>query len=212
METLRSQSTILTASILTVAAIHDPDSTDIYPICIRELQRLIAESLFDRRVPVDYLRALCITTHWLSNVSWTLLGIAIKRAAEVDLSRNYQKALNEASEEAADYVRLWYHLYTCDRHLSILYDRQSLAREDQSIIRWEEFFKSPLSTPQDKVLTMKVALQLILTRVDELIGPDRGAPIPVAYSTQIAYYGHQLDNWLGAWTNVLEGEGSFFQS
>lgn len=206
IEALRSHSPILTASILTVAAIHDPQSTDIYQICNRELRRLIAESLFDRRVTIDYLRALCVTTNWLSDVGWTLLGIAIRRAAEINLSGNYQRLLTEASEDAADCVRVWYHLYTCDKHLSILYGRQSLAREDLCVLGWEDFLRSSVSTHQDKVLTMQLALQLILTRVNELFGPDNGVPIPVVYSTQIAYYGHQLDNWLGVWSTALRGE------
>lgn len=206
LEALRSRSPILTASILTVAALHDPQSSQIYPICNRELRRLVSASVFDRRVNRDYLRALCVASYWLSDVSWTLSGIAIRRATEVNLAGKYQGVLAEASEDAADCLRLWYHLYNCDKHLSILYSRQSLAREDLCIMGWEEFLKSPVATEQDKRLVMQLALHLVLTRVHELFGPDNGVPIPVVYSTQIAFHSHQLDHWLGVWSTALKGE------
>lgn len=206
LEVLRVKSAILTASILTVAALHDPDSSQIYPICNRELRRLISTSVFERRVNRDYLRALCVASYWLSDISWTLLGIAIRRATEINLSGSYNRVLSESSDDAADCLRLWYHLYNCDKHLSILYSRQSLAREDPCIIGWEDFLKSPVATEQDRRLVLQLALHLILTRIQELFGPDNGASIPAVYATQIAYYSHQLDHWLGFWSTALRGE------
>ncbi|KAJ0120446.1 hypothetical protein J7T55_015173 [Diaporthe amygdali] len=204
LDALRARSPILTASILTVAALHDAASNHIYPICNRELRRLISASIFDRRVNRDHLRALCVASYWLSDVSWTLSGMAIRRATEINLSGNYQRVLAEGSEDAADCLRLWYNLFICDKNLSTLYSRQSLVCEDASIQGWEEFLKTPLSTDDDKRLMSQVSLHLILTSVHELFGPDNGVSIPPAFSTQIAHYSRQLDHWVGVWSTALK--------
>lgn len=209
LDALRARSAILTASILTVAALHDASSNQIYPVCNRELRRLISASVFDRRVNRYHLRALCVASYWLSDISWTLSGLAIRRATEINLSGNYQRLLMEGSEDAADCVRLWYNLFICDRNLSTLYSRQTLVCEDASIQGWEEFLKTPLSTDHDKRLTSQVSLHLILTSIHELFGPDNGVMIPPAFSMQIAHYSRQLDHWVGVWSTALKSQYSF---
>lgn len=62
LETLRHGSPLLTACICTVAALHDPMSNHLYGVCKREFQRLMAASMFDRRIDRDHLRAMCIGT------------------------------------------------------------------------------------------------------------------------------------------------------
>lgn len=209
LDALRARSAILTASILTVAALHDSSSNQIYPVCNRELRRLISASIFDRRVNRDHLRALCVASYWLSDISWTLSGMAIRRATEINLSGNYQRVLMEGGEDAADCLRLWYNLFICDRNLSTLYSRQTLVCEDASIQGWEEFLKTPLSTDHDKRLTSQVSLHLILTSIHELFGPDNGVMIPPAFSMQIAHYSRQLDHWVGVWSTTLKSQYSF---
>ena len=59
-ETLRRGSSLLLACICTVAALHDPMSNQLYTVCKREFQRLMAASMFDRRIDQDHLRAMCI--------------------------------------------------------------------------------------------------------------------------------------------------------
>ncbi|KAK7717261.1 hypothetical protein SLS64_002751 [Diaporthe eres] len=204
LDALRARSAILTASILTVAALHDSASNHIYPVCNRELRRLISASIFDRRVGRDHLRALCVASYWLSDISWTLSGMAIRRATEINLSGNYQKVLMEGGEDAADSLRLWYNLFICDRNLSTLYCRQTLVCEDASIQGWEQFLKTPVATDHDKRLMSQVSLHLILTSIHELFGPDNGVMIPPAFSLQIAHYSRQLDHWVGVWSTTLK--------
>ncbi|TQN63754.1 Transcriptional activator of proteases prtT, partial [Colletotrichum shisoi] len=106
LEELRRKSPILTTATLTVAALHDPQSN----------------SLVNR----DYLRATCVASYWLSDVSWMLSGYAIRRAAECNLHNSYAGAIEEKSEEAADGARLWYTLNICDQHLATLYGRRAI--------------------------------------------------------------------------------------
>lgn len=108
LEELRRRSRILTVSVLTVAALHDPDSHSIYGICSKEFRSLMAASIFSHRINHDYLRAMCIASYWLSDMNWMLSGYAIRRAAELDLTSHYQRAITDGNEESAELVRLWY--------------------------------------------------------------------------------------------------------
>jgi hypothetical protein len=204
LDSLRRGSAILTACIFTVAALHDPGSNHLYGTCNREFRRLMAASMFDRRIDLDQLRAMCIGSYWLSDISWTLSGYAIRRATEVSLNVNYHRVILENSEEAADCLRIWYILYICDHHLSILYGRPSIVREDFAIEGWEAFLKSSVANENDKRLISQLALLIILSNVRELFGPDTGEPVPRAFSTQLANFSRQIDQWMGFWTTDLQ--------
>jgi hypothetical protein len=58
LEALRRSSRILAVSILTVAALHDRQGNSLYGICSKEFRRLLAASIFNRRVDRDHLRAM----------------------------------------------------------------------------------------------------------------------------------------------------------
>lgn len=204
LESLRRRSPILTACICTVAALHDPHSNHLYGPCNREFRRLMATSMFNRRIDREHLRAMCIGSYWLSDISWTLSGYAIRRATEVNLNANYHRVVSENNEEATDCLRLWYILYICDHHLSILYGRPSIVREDFAIVGWEAFLKAPVSTESDKRLISQVALLVILSNVRELFGPDTGEPIPRGFGTQLASFSRQIDQWMGMWSSELQ--------
>ena len=102
LEALRRGSPILTACICTVAALHDPMSNHLYGVCNREFRRLMATSMFDRRIDLDHMRAMCIGSYWLHDLSWTLSGYAIRRATEINLSKSFHRVITENSEEAMD--------------------------------------------------------------------------------------------------------------
>lgn len=205
LDELRRRSTVLTAATLTVAALHDPRSDHTYGQCSSEFKRLMEKSMFERRVDRDYLRAMCVASYWLSDMSWMLSGYAIRRAAECNLHTSHARLLNDPSEEAADCARLWYILYICDQHLATLYGRPSIVQEDASIQGWEAFLASPVSNDEDKRLASQVALLGILRSIRELFGPDNGQPIPRVYLNQIAHFNRQLDQWIGHWSNTLLG-------
>ncbi|KAJ9137928.1 Transcription factor [Pleurostoma richardsiae] len=204
LDALRRSSRILTACIFTVAALHDAHgSGSLYGTCMREFRRLMAASIFSRRIDRDYLRAMCIASYWLSEISWMLSGYAIRRAAELNLSSHHRRAITEGSEDAVDYVRLWYVLYICDQHLSTLYGRQPIIRDDPALRGWEAFIDSPATIDEDKRLASQVALLNIIHNIRELFGPDAGEPVPQVYVMQIASFARQLDRWLAQWSSTL---------
>lgn len=205
LEEVRRKSPILSAAIITVAALHDPKADGVYGVCSSEFRRLMEKSMFERRIDRDYLRAMCVASYWLSDCSWMLSGYAIRRAAECNLHNSYNQAIKEQSQEAADCARLWYILYICDQHLATLYGRPSIVQEDSSIQGWEKFLNSPVATEEDKRLTGQVALVSILRSIRELFGTDKGEQIPRVYLNHISHFRRELDQWFDRWTKELPG-------
>ncbi|KAK1633315.1 hypothetical protein BDP81DRAFT_397214 [Colletotrichum phormii] len=205
LDELRRKSPILAAATLTVASLHDPQSNSLYGVCSSEFRRLNERSMFDRRVNRDYLRAMCVASYWLSDMSWMLSGYAIRRAAECNLHNSYTRAIQEKSEEAADGARLWYILNICDQHLATLYGRPAIVQEDSSMQQWESFLQSPISTEEDKRLACQVALLGIIGSIRELFGPDKGQPTPRAFVHQITHFNKELDHWIKHWSETLSG-------
>ncbi|KAL5119777.1 hypothetical protein ACEQ8H_002383 [Pleosporales sp. CAS-2024a] len=203
LESVRRGSSVLTACICTVAALHDPNSNHLYATCGREFRRLLSANMFDRRMDQDCMRAMCVAAYWLHDMSWILSGMAIRRAMEVNLSSSYHQVLTSCNQEAMNNVRIWYLLYICDRHLSILYGRPSIVRDDVSVNGWEEIFRSPICTESDKRLVSHMALLVIMGNARELFGPDTGEPIPVAFVPQFEKFNHQIDKWVGFWSSQL---------
>jgi hypothetical protein len=206
LEHMRRGSAILTAAVLTVAALHDPTSNHLYVMCSREFRRLIAASMLERRINTDCLRAMCIGAYWLHDISWTLSGCAIRRATEFNLNRNYQLVIRDNSEEAMDCMRIWYVLYICDHHLAVMYGRQSIIREDASILEWEQLLKSPAVTESDRRMVSQMALLIIISDIRELFGPHTGEQVPKAFVPQLVSFGRRIDQWMGYWTTELTSE------
>lgn len=219
LESLRKSSSVLTACICAVAACHQADDGKLYEVCNQEFRRLVSSTMFDRRVSLEYLRALCIGTYWLSDISWTLSGFAVRRASDINLHKFYYRIVDSTSngrtgvspaswdpsdpESSIDPVRLWYLLYICDQHLSILYTRDPLIREDETIRGWRSYLGSPHASQSDMRISSQVALMLVLSQVRELFGVDASKPIPRAFIPHINTFSLQLDKWLAHWSQKL---------
>jgi hypothetical protein len=205
LDQLRRKSSILCAATLTIAALHDPAADKVYGICNSELRRLTEKSMLQRQGDRDYFRALSIASYWLSDLSWTLSGHAIRRAAECNIHNSYSLAIKDQSEEAMDSARIWSILYICDQHLAILYDRPAIIQDDWLTQDWEGILNCPLATDQDERLMSQVELMGILRNIRRLFGPDKGEEIPRLYLSQIGHYHRQLDQWITKWTDRLPG-------
>lgn len=206
LESFRQRSPILIAVVCTVAALHDPPSGHLYTICSRELQRLISGSMFTRNVDQGHMLAMCIASYWLHDISWTLSGYAIRRATEINLGGSFQRVLAEKNAEAMECLRIWYTLYICDNHLSILYGRAPVIREDASISGWRQLVDLSVFSAFDKRLVSQIALLSIMNSFRELFGSDPAEPIPRAFGSQLAGFGRQVDLWMATWATDLSGE------
>lgn len=205
LDELRAKSPILTASICTVAALHDRDSDSIYGTCSDEFRRLMGACMFDRLVNRDSLRAMCIAAYWLSDISWTISGYAIRRAGDISLSQSFTRITAGGTESDADCLRLWYVLYICDQHLAILYGRQPIVRDDFSIKGCERFTAAAVATDQDTRLVSQVAVMLIFEEVRDLFSRVPEGPLPEDYLPRIDDFERRLIEWHKKWTSIVKG-------
>lgn len=208
LESFRRRSPTLTACMLTVASLHDTTRPNLYPICFKEYCRLVANAMFERHIDMEYLRAVVIGCYWLPDAAYTLSGYAIRRASEFHLSRFYtqvvesikdpQKYTLDQLRKAMDGCRLLYLLYICDHHLSILYGRASIMRDDERyIVGWEAFLASSLATDYDKRIASQVSLNITMNRIRESFGPeDTTFALPASAVIQIRSLEHELETWV----------------
>ncbi|EXK78979.1 hypothetical protein FOQG_16388 [Fusarium oxysporum f. sp. raphani 54005] len=171
---VRQSSELLTATVLTVTALHIPTSAETFDACYREFLHLISSSMFSRYHSVDDVRGLCIAAFWLSDVSWKLSGHAIRIATELNLHQSscFVRAL-EGDRESFFKARLWYMLYVCDHHFSIAYGRPPMIAESFQIREHELFLSSPLAGPLDTRILSQVSLMQILTRLYDRFSEPR---------------------------------------
>jgi Fungal Zn(2)-Cys(6) binuclear cluster domain len=207
LDSFRRRSPTLTACVLTVAALHDTTKAHLYPICLKEYQRLVANAMFERRIDMEYLRALVIGSYWLSEIAFTLSGYAIRRASEFYLSQCYDQIVDAVKhpdkyesqqlQKAMDGLRLLYLLYICDHHLSILYGRPSIMRDNERcIIGWEAYLASPLTTDADKRIASQVSLVFVMNQIRESFGPEETASaLPASAADKIASFERDLASW-----------------
>ncbi|KAK6379115.1 hypothetical protein LTS17_006819 [Exophiala oligosperma] len=208
LDSFRRRSPTLTACVLSVAALHDTKLGHLYAICNKEYRRLVANAMFERKIDMEYLRALVLGSYWLSDISWTLSGYAIRRASEFHLRQYYheisesvkspEKVDQEKLQEAIDGIRVLYLLYICDHHLSILYGRSSIMRDNESYITgWEAYLACSLSTDADRRIAGQICLMYLMNQIRESLGPeDTGSVLPASALTKIAGFERDLDDWI----------------
>lgn len=117
LTSVRMSSSMLSAAILTVTALHMPNKESTFNKCYAEFSDLASGSMLSHDHSFDDLRALCIAAFWLADVSWKLSGYAVRIATELNLHQSYRKAV-QGSPEHKEQARLWYILYVCTSTLS----------------------------------------------------------------------------------------------
>ena len=211
LDSFRRRSPTLTACVLTVSALHDTSRPHLYHICNMEYRRLVANAMFERRIDMEYLRALVIGSYWLSDVSWTLSGYAIRRASEFHLRACYYQIVNSLKDpsrytaqqlqSAIDGTRVLYLLYICDHHLSILYGRPSIMRNNEDyIFGWEAYLASAFTGDNDRRIASQLSLLLLMSQIRESFGPeDHATMLSESHASRIASFEIKLDEWISRW-------------
>ncbi|KAJ5088624.1 hypothetical protein N7456_012240 [Penicillium angulare] len=212
---------LLFAAVCTISALQDPQSQSLYEACNREFRRLMSRSIFEKH-NLEYVRALCITSFWLSDASRILSSDAIRRAADMRLHRSFDHLANPSDMRPVqnhssptssltetmtikDRVRLWYLIFISDQHLSILHNRDPLLRSDKEIaLSWETFLARDDTTDSDIRLISQVALLVIMSQVRDLLGSDQESRIPQSLSNQIIHYSRQLDRWFNKFSAIFK--------
>ncbi|CAG7950872.1 unnamed protein product [Penicillium salamii] len=221
LQQIRATSPVLLAAICTVSALQDPEGQRTYEACNREFRRLVSRSLFEKH-DLEHVRALCISSFWLSDASRILSSDAIRRAADMRLHRSFEHlsvpmdprlvAGSHAAPQSfhdtgalQDRVRLWYLTFISDQHLSILHNRDPLLRSDKEIaLSWETFLAREDTTDCDVRIISQVALLVIMSQVRDLLGSDQGTRVPQSLSNQIIHYSRQLDRWFTKFSSIFK--------
>ncbi|GAB7362468.1 hypothetical protein MBLNU230_g2790t1 [Neophaeotheca triangularis] len=204
LNSVRKSSSLLTATILTVTALHRPTSVVTFDNCYTEFLALVSSSMFDRYHSVDDVRGLCIAAFWLSDVSWKLCGHAIRIATELNIHQSFYRALDGDRDHFLR-ARLWYMLYVCDHHFSIAYGRPPTISESLQIREHELFLQSPLAGPLDMRILSQVSLFQILTKVHERFAEQRLphqpglALLPESAFSELRQFNLEIDQWRIHW-------------
>lgn len=73
-----------------------------------------------------------------------------------------------------DRVRLWYLLFICDQHLSILHNRDCLTRVDRPIVDEREvFLKDDMASTMDTRMVSQISLLRIMCQIRDTCGSER---------------------------------------
>ncbi|CAH0019957.1 unnamed protein product [Clonostachys rhizophaga] len=214
IESIRHASPLLFTAICTVSALHEPHGEALFKICSLELRTLISSFVFAPKATVHDFQGLCIASFWLSDISWSVSGLAIRRAIEFQLEHSFEIVVGDkqlqrrsgtkiqftSDEDALSCLRVWYLFFVCDHHMSILYGRPSSFGVQAAVNNWERYFKAMPQSITDTRISSQIELVLILEKVTQLLGPDIHARTPLIFKAQLELFGQQLDQWVSSWT------------
>ncbi|KAF7715635.1 Transcriptional activator of proteases prtT [Penicillium ucsense] len=200
----RRSSSMLSAAILAVTALHLPTKERTFDTCYTEFAKLASESMLENHHNLDDIRALCIGAFWLADVSWKLSGYAVRIATERNIHQFFRKAI-QGSPEHQEHARLWYLLYTLEHHFSIAYGRPPIIHQDPAITQHNAFTNSPTISQCDLRLHSQVDLFIVLTRIYFAFGPDVELEVPETEFSRIDDFDQELVDWKSAWLPRLAG-------
>ncbi|KGO64025.1 Transcription factor, fungi [Penicillium italicum] len=198
LTSVRRASTLLSAAVLTVAALHIPNRTETLNRCYSEYVSLVSNMALTRAHTLDDIRGLCVGAFWLSELSWKLSGHAVRIATEMGLHQSYQR-LTRGHTDQYERAQLWYLLYVCDHHFSIAYGRPPVIHEDVVIRNYETFLALPMIVPGDIRLLAQVALFMILTEAYRMFGSDTEQALTEEDFGQLRIYNVAVDQWRLLW-------------
>ena len=218
MTSVREASPVLFAAICTVSALHEPGPEQtLFDSCNREFRRLVSRSLFDK-CNLEYMRALCIASFWLSDASRIFSSDAVRRAADSRLHRFFHHAIRDSADgeasrphskltpaEVDDRVRLWYLLFVCDQHISIIHNRDSLLRNDKEItINLDAFLERERCQDSDVRILSQTSLLLIMAQAQDTTRSSQDERLPAGMQSQLNNYSRQLDRWFNKYSALFK--------
>ncbi|PPJ50789.1 hypothetical protein CBER1_06506 [Cercospora berteroae] len=197
---VRADSPLLLAAICTVGALHLAAAD--FEKCYQEFVAIAATQTFSRRNTVDDIRALCIGAFWLSGISWTCIGAAVRISTEVQLHRSIFKALQG---ERSHYLRtrLYYLVFICDHHFSVAFGRPPMTRQDDSIRAILQFIETEHAVEDDLRLASQVQFWSVGSDIYQTFGVDVERPLDVSAIDPVRRYSISLDRIRADWTQRL---------
>ncbi|PYI11215.1 hypothetical protein BO78DRAFT_425751, partial [Aspergillus sclerotiicarbonarius CBS 121057] len=198
LDSVRRSSTLLTAVILTVGALHTPGRTQVFHQSYNVFVSLASSLSLSRHHSLDDIRALCIGAFYLANLSWKLSGQATRIAAEIGLHQSYHR-LMQGERNQMEHVRLWYATYVCDHQFSIAHGRPPAAVDDESVRNIERFIQQPESNNGDARLAAQVSLFTTLTEAYMAFGSDLNRTLDQEDIERLRSFNVAVEQWRLQW-------------
>lgn len=194
---VRAASPLLLSAICAVGSQHL--ASPAFEKCYQEFVSIAAAQTFSRRNTVDDIRGLCVGAFWLSGISWTCIGAAVRISTEVQLHRSIFKAL-QGDRKHYLRTRLYYLVYVCDHHFSVPYGRPPMTREDDAIRAASQFLETENAVEDDARLVSQVYFWSVGSDIYETFGVDVERPLDLRMIEPLRRYGIRLDNLRADWT------------
>ena len=199
-EHLQQASPILSTVVCAVGALHCV-SADYEPLR-QEFMSLSSAMLFSRNNTVDHVRAFCIGAFWISDLSTSLVSIAVRIATELQLSRSFTKAL-QGDRDSYLRARLHYLVYACDHHLSVPHGRPPLTRECDAVQNVRSFLDCKYANHDDARLVSHVLRWRVWTEIFDTLSQRVDRPLSNAEIPLLKRFSNALDSLRVEWTDRL---------
>ncbi|PMD46818.1 hypothetical protein L207DRAFT_380313, partial [Hyaloscypha variabilis F] len=206
---IRARSSLLTAAICTVGSLStDPAG---HKKCYDAFIKEASSKLFSQHNTFDDVRALCIGAFWLNKVSSALVGLAVSIGNDLNLHRCITK-MPHTKKECYKRTRLFFLIYICDHHCSLIYGKPSMTRELRSLKSPKSFLQSKFCTPADMKLISQVELWSVSRRVFDLFGADTESSIINERVSELESLSRCFDVCRSNAMSIHESPGNFFQN
>ena len=195
LQSIRQTSTTLASAICAVAALHS--RSDDYHTCHREFRRRVSNQFFSRQHSLDEVRGLCVGALWLSDMSWALVGAAVRIAIEINLHRCFLYP-DFYSRDWYTQARVYLLVYVCDHHFSVVYGRPPMTRE-LDLGQAQTLLSSQYAGEDDHRLFSQVQLWANNYRTYKTFGIDNDAPLKDSCLSDFRRLSIALDTWRADW-------------
>lgn len=201
VDRIRRSSSLLLLSLLSVAALHC--RPPMYSLVYREFVRLASTQAFSREQTLDDVRSLVVGASFLPDVSWILVGTAVRISTERGFHEAYRREADSRgdTDDAYEEARLYYLIYVADHQCSIPYGRPPMTRQHAVVRRCDEWLDDRRrrvgDVGEDGSLIAQVNLWQILHDVIDLTDTDPHRALDWEYLKLRDRFSDVLQRWSG---------------
>lgn len=201
LDVIRTASPLLLAAICSVSSLHKAPGD--FDACYVHFRSIYMTRSIAKDPSVEDVRALCIGAFWLSDMSWILVGTAVRMATELHLQKSFRKALRGNREHYLR-ARLYLLVYACDHHFSIPFGRPPLTRQCDAIRNVRKFRQCAHATEDDARLVSQVLRWSLCADVFETYDADVGVPLTESGLSDLHTFTKSLDSLRAEWIDKFQ--------
>lgn len=127
---------------------------------------------------------------------------AVRIATKLDLHRCITK-MPHTKRACYDRTRLYWLVYVCDHHCSLIHGRPPLTRDFQSLRRPRDFLRSYFTTPSDLTMISQVELWFMSSSVFDIFGADIECHVVAQRPDELARLSIAYGRWREEWHGML---------